>query len=135
MAKKIFTIASEVSRASNALKDFQIEHVVATYPAHKDKPAHSFIVVLNKGFEDAKIAIKEAGVSIIKTKNARHFERLALSQMELNEKAYFVPKFQCKCRHCGKTFTSRHKEAAWCSDKCYKDFRNAKKTCGNQDKL
>lgn len=132
MAKKI--IVNEVSRASNALKDFQIEHVVATYPAHKDKPAHSFIVVLNKSFEDAKIAINEAGVSIIKTKNARHFERLALSQMESNEKAYFVPKFQCKCRHCGKTFTSNHKDAAWCSDKCHKDFRNAKKTCGNQAK-
>lgn len=125
MAKKI--IVNEVSRASNALKDFQIEHVVATYPASKDKPAHSFIVVLNKSFEDAKIVIKEAGVSIIKTKNKRHFERLAFSQMKLDGKAYFVPKFQCKCRHCGKTFTSNHKEAVWCSDKCRKDFRNAKK--------
>lgn len=125
MAKKI--IVNEVSRASNALKDFRIEHVVVTYPAHKDEPAKSFIVVLNKSFEDAKIVIKEAGVNIIKTKNTRHFERLALSQMELDEKAYFVPKFQCKCRHCGKTFTSNHKEAAWCSDKCHKDFRNTKK--------
>lgn len=125
MAKKI--IVNEVSRASNALKDFQIEHVVATYPANKYKPAHSFIVVLNKSFEDAKIVIKEAGVSIIKTKSYRHFERLALSQMELDKNAYFVPKFQCKCRHCGKTFTSNHKEAVWCSDKCHKDFRNAKK--------
>ena len=125
MAKRI--IVNEVSRASNALKDFQIEHVVATYPANKYKPAHSFIVVLNKSFEDAKIVIKEAGVSIIKTKSYRHFERLALSQMELDKNAYFVPKFQCKCRHCGKTFTSNHKEAVWCSDKCRKDFRNAKK--------
>ena len=133
MAKKI--IVNEVSRASNALKDFQIEHVVATYPAHKDKPAHSFIVVLNKSFEDAKIVIKEAGVSIIKTKNARHFERLAFSQMKLDEKAYFVPKFQCKCRHCGKTFTSNHKEAVWCSDKCRKDFRNTKKNGQEQKTL
>ena len=125
MAKKI--IVNEVSRASNALKDFQIEHVVATYPANKYKPAHSFIVVLNKSFGDAKIVIKEAGVNIIKTKNARHFEHLAFSQMKLDGKAYFVPKFQCKCRHCGKTFTSNHKEAVWCSDKCRKDFRNAKK--------
>ena len=124
MAKRI--IVNEVSRASNALKDFQIEHVVATYPAHKDKPARSFIVVLNKGFEDAKIVIKEAGVNIIKTKNVRHFERLALSQTELDKNAHYVPKFQCKCRHCGKTFTSNHKEAVWCSGKCRKDFRNAK---------
>lgn len=128
MAKKIVLSSTEVTRASNALKDFHCEHIVVNYPENKkeNKPAKSFIVVLNKDFKDAKTAIKEASINILKTKNARHFERLALSQMEKDEKAYFVPKFQCKCRHCGKTFTSNHKEAAWCSDKCKKDFRNAK---------
>ena len=123
MSKKIVLSGTEVTRASNALKDFLCEHVVVSYPEHKkeNKPATSFIVVLNKNFLIAKQAIAEAKLTILKVRNSRHYEMLALKHQ------HYQPKFKCKCRHCGKEFTSIVKEAVWCSKKCKQDFRNAKR--------
>lgn len=123
MAKKIVLSGTEVTRASNALKDFHVEHVLVSYPEHQkeNRPATSFIVVLNKDLNLAKEAITEAKLSIFKIKNSRHYETLALKHQ------HYQPTFTCKCRHCGKTFTSHVKEAVWCSPKCKQDFRNAKK--------
>lgn len=121
MAKKIVLSSTEVTRASNALKDFHCEHVLVSYPAHKDIPEKKFIVVLNKDFNLAKKAITEAKLSVFKVKNSRHYEKTASAHQ------HYKPVFECKCRHCGKSFASSIKEAVWCSDKCKKDFRNAKK--------
>lgn len=123
MAKKIVLLGTEVTRASNALKDFLCEHVVVSYPEHKKegRPAQRFIVVLNKDFLVAKQAIAEAKLTILKVKNSRHYETLAFKHQ------HYQPKFTCKCRHCGKEFISTVKEAVWCSKKCKQDFRNAKK--------
>ena len=123
MAKKIVLSSTEVTRASNALKDFLCEHIVVSYPEHKkdNRPATSFIVVLNKNFLVAKQAIAEAKLTVLKVRNSRHYESLALKHQ------HYQPKFTCKCRHCGKEFTSTVKEAVWCSKKCKQDFRNAKK--------
>ena len=123
MAKKIVLSSTEVTRASNALKDFHIEHVLVSYPEHQkeNRPATSFIVVLNKDLNLAKEAIAKAKLSILKIKNSRHYETLALKHQ------HYQPKFTCKCRYCGKEFTSAVKEAVWCSPKCKQDFRNAKK--------
>lgn len=123
MAKKIVLSGTEVTRASNALKDFHVEHVLVSYPEHQkeNRPATLFIVVLNKDLNLAKEAIAEAKLSILKIKNSRHYETLALKHQ------HYQPTFTCKCRHCGKEFTSAVKEAVWCSKKCKQDFRNAKK--------
>ena len=123
MAKKIVLSSTEVTRASNALKDFHVEHVLVSYPEHQkeNRPATLFIVVLNKDLNLAKEAIAEAKLSILKIKNSRHYETLALKHQ------HYQPTFTCKCRHCGKEFTSAVKEAVWCSKKCKQDFRNAKK--------
>jgi len=123
MAKKIVLSSTEVTRASNALKDFHVEHVLVSYPEHQkeNRPATLFIVVLNKDLNLAKEAIAEAKLSILKIKNSRHYEKLALKHQ------HYQPKFTCKCRHCAKEFTSAVKEAVWCSPKCKQDFRNAKK--------
>lgn len=121
MAKKL--IVSEVKRASNALKDFQIEHVIVTRYKnfHGDKLAIRFIVIPNRNLEAAKACIKEAGISILKVKGVRHYKDLAICY------DYYEPKFWCKCRHCGKQFSSHVKEAVWCSPKCKQEFRKAKK--------
>ena len=123
MAKKIVLSGTEVTRASNALKDFHVEHVLVSYPEHQkeNRPATSFIVVLNKDLNLAKEAIAEAKLSILKIKNSRHYETLALKHQ------HHQPKFTCKCRQCKQDFTSTVKEAVWCSKKCKQDFRNAKK--------
>ena len=123
MAKKIVLSGTEVTRASNALKDFHVEHVLVSYPEHQkeNRPATLFIVVLNKDLNLAKEAIAEAKLSILKIKNSRHYETLALKHQ------HYQPTFTYKCRHCGKEFTSAVKEAVWCSKKCKQDFRNAKK--------
>lgn len=128
MAKKIVLSSTEVTRASNALKDFHVEHVLVSYPEHQkeNKPATSFIVVLNKDLNLAKEAIAEAKLSILKIKNSRHFHN-TIVKVHAHFHQYYKPDFECKCRNCGKIFTSHVKEAVWCSKKCKQDFRNAKK--------
>ena len=119
MAKRIiFQTTEEVKRASNALKDFHIEHVVVVYPAKKDKDGKQFIVVMNKNLNDAVIAIKTAKISFVKIHGMRHYEMTALNH------THYQPSFECKCRYCSKTFKSPIKEAVWCSKKCKHDFRH-----------
>ena len=71
MAKKIKV--SEAKRASNALKDFYIEHCLVEYPND------SFIVVKNINKENAVTAIKAAGLEVLKIKNVRHYEKICLN--------------------------------------------------------
>lgn len=122
MAKKIFIKQSEVTRASHALKDFHIEHVLVEYKFHNtNKVRQSLIVVKNKDKDEALTVITTAEISVLRVKNCRRFETMAASH------THYQPKFECKCRCCGKTFMSAHKEAVWCSEKCKSDFRKAKK--------
>jgi len=110
MAKRIKV--DEIKRASAALKDFHIAHVIVSY---KDK--HS-IVVLNKLFEDAKTSIQAAGVKILSVRGARHYEALALKH------TLYEPMYEHSCSYCGKTFKSPIKEQVWCSRKCKNANRN-----------
>lgn len=117
MAKKLTILVNEVQRASNALKDFQIEHVVV-YNKQSDNAS---ILVLNKDASTAKDVITLAEITIVKMKGFRHFEQYAANNQ------HYKPQFECKCRGCGKKFNSSVKEAVWCSPKCKSDFRKAKK--------
>ena len=74
MAKRIKV--DEIKRASAALKDFQIEHVIVSY-SHEDGTKDESIVVLNMLFEDAKAAIQAANVKILKTRGIRNYEKLS----------------------------------------------------------
>ena len=122
MAKKIFINPDEVKRASNALKDFHIEHVLTEYKFRNTKVVRqALLIVKNKDKDEALAAINMAEISVLRVKNCRRFETMALLH------TYYQPKFECKCRCCGKTFMSAHKEAVWCSEKCKSDFRKAKK--------
>lgn len=125
MAKKInFQTINEVKRAHSALLDMHIENVLVTYPgdSKKNKPEIQYIVVLNRLKYDAIRAFKAAGLSPKRISNARHYEMIALTHK------HYQPTFDCKCRHCGKTFKSTVKEAVWCSKECHKEFRNSKKS-------
>ena len=116
MAKKInFKTIDEVNKAHAALTDFSIEHVLVEYPKKK------YIVVLNCLKNDAITVLNEAKLSPSRVKNARHYEAIALAHK------HYQPIFDCKCRHCGKTFKHVDKRAAWCSKECRKQFRIAKK--------
>lgn len=119
MAKKI--IVDEIKRASAALKDFHIEHLIVGYVKPNGSRSAS-IVVLNKLFEDAKTAIQAADVKILKTRSARHYEKLAISESS-RISIRWMPEFEHKCRHCGKTFKSPIKEQIWCSRKCKDAYR------------
>lgn len=122
MAKKInFIAASEVVRASNALKDMHVEHVMVEYPKHENKDAKVYLVVRNRLLADAIAAFTAIGVTPTRVKTQRHFESVALQHK------YYQPQFDCKCRHCGKTFKSVVKEAVWCSKECKKAFRDEKR--------
>ena len=131
MAKRIVLTSNEVQRAAFALKDFQIEHVLVSYPEHtvkgKTTPAKKFIIVKNVDIQQAKKVIKDADITICAIRGARHFAHIANSHV----KGYYQPTFQCTCRHCGQKFNSNVKTAVWCSDKCYKAFRQAKKNAKN----
>lgn len=118
MAKRIKV--DEIKRASAALKDFQIEHVIVSY-SHEDGTKDESIIVLNVLFEDAKAAIQAADVKILRTRGARHYEKLTLKH------TYWAPKFEHKCKHCGKTFTSPIKEQVWCSHTCKWAYRKEHK--------
>lgn len=124
MAKKInFKTIDEVKRASNALKDLRVEHVLVDYPAHEkeNRPATMHIVVRNVLLTNAKTAFEAAHLTPSKIKNSRHYETTALNHN------FYQPEFDCKCRHCGKTFKSVVKGAVWCSKDCKKAYRNEKK--------
>lgn len=122
MAKKIFIRPSEVTRASHALKDFHIEHVLVQYKDKKNNNIRqSLVVVKNKDKDEALTVITTAEIFVLRVKNCRRFETMALLH------TYYQPKFECKCRCCGKTFMSAHKEAVWCSKTCRSNFRKAKK--------
>lgn len=74
MAKKVhFKTTQEVDRASNALKDMRIEHVLVEYPNNK------YVVVLNRYLSDAKKAFEEAKLVPLRIKNQRHYEMCALT--------------------------------------------------------
>ena len=84
MAKKInFKTIDEVQRASNALKDCHVEHVLVEYPEHivrnRTCPAKAYIVVLNKYLNDAKAAYQLANLTETHIKNQRHYEWTALT--------------------------------------------------------
>lgn len=121
MAKKLKILVNEVQSAQNALKDFQIEHIVVK---HKDSD-FVHVIVLNKDKETAKEAITKAGIKIRKIRGTRHYERYG----EKHE--YWYPKYKCTCRHCGKQFESLVKEAVWCSAKCKSEFCKSKKLKNN----
>ena len=122
MAKKlIFNTVEEVKRASNALKDYHVEHVLVEYPEKKDKSAKMFIVVMNKELANAVAALKVADLHAKKTKGYRHYEMAALQHK------HYQPKFECVCRECGKKFMHVVKDAVWCSSDCKKKFRNARR--------
>jgi hypothetical protein len=122
MAKKInFIATSEVVRASNALKDMHIEHVMVEYPKHENKDAKVYLIVRNRLLADAIATFTAIGVTPTRVKTQRHFESVALHH------TYYQPQFDCKCRHCGKTFKSVVKEAVWCSKECKKAFRDEKR--------
>lgn len=114
MAKKIKV--AYIKKASESLKQRKIEHVLVQY---KDD---AFLVVMNKDYHDAKAVILADGCNILKTKNVRHYENIALFHN------HYAPSFDCTCRNCGKTFKFPIKEAVWCSKSCKKDFRNKKKS-------
>ena len=120
MAKKInFKTANDAQRASNALKDMHVEHVLVEYK--HDDVVTKFVIVLNRYLSDAKKAFEEAKIQSIRIKNWRHYENAALNH------THYQPQFDCKCRHCGKTFKSVVKEAVWCSKECKKAFRDEKR--------
>lgn len=123
MAKKInFKKAVEVSKMCEILKENNIEHVRVIYPKKDENhPGKDYIVVQNKLID--VVRAKCGDNNILHIKNVRHYEQICFNHAE----HYFEPKFKCKCRHCGKEFTHKVKEAAWCSDKCRKEFRLAKK--------
>ncbi len=118
MAKKI-TLSNEEAhnKACAMLRTNEIDFVDVRYPKRGKEPTKFFIVVRN--------VMKTKVLSLLKNvksvKSVRHYESLAI---RFN---YYEPTFDCKCRYCGKTFTSNVKEAVWCSEKCKKDFRNKKK--------
>ena len=74
MAKKIKV--NEVKRASNALKDFHIEHCLVEYPNN------SFIVVKNVNKENAVTAIEAAGLKVHHIKNVRHYESICFKHIK-----------------------------------------------------
>lgn len=126
MAKKInFKTIDEVVRASNALKDLHVEHVLVKYPQHMEnnrtRAEKQYIVVRNTVLPDAKTAFEAANLTPSKIKNSRHYETTALNHN------FYQPEFDCKCRNCGKTFKSVVKGAVWCSKDCKKAYRNEKR--------
>lgn len=88
MAKKInFLTVDETKRASAALRDFHIEHVVVQYPKwvyehgdartpKQDEITSYYLVVLNRLLNDAKAAFDEAKLTPRKIRNVRHYENI-----------------------------------------------------------
>ena len=118
MAKKItFQTVSDYENAKGVLRNSKIDFVDVRYPKHGETPARNYIVVRNVMKTKALPLLK----GVMHVKSVRHFESIAAKH------DFYQPTFQCTCRNCKKTFNSHVKEAAWCSAKCKKDFRNKKK--------
>lgn len=121
MAKKInFKAGVNVSQMVDILKREKIEHVRVMYPECKKHPARDYIVVRNV---NKSAVCEKCGNNVARIKSVRHFEAIC----KRHAKNYFEPQFECTCRNCGKKFTHHIKEAVWCSDNCYKEFRLKKK--------
>ncbi|MBO7736169.1 MAG: hypothetical protein J6S67_26595, partial [Methanobrevibacter sp.] len=113
---------AQINGASESLKKCKIEHVLVKYVEKDGEVNDAFLVVMNKHFHDAKTAILADGYSILKTKNVRHYEKIALSH------EHYQPTFDCVCRGCSKTFKHVDPNAKWCSKECKAAWRKAKKT-------
>lgn len=121
MAKKInFKAGVDVSQIVDTLKKEKIEHVRVTYPKSDTHPKRDYIVVRNV---NKSAVCEKCADDVASIKSVRHFESIC----KHHAKNYFEPQFECTCRNCGKKFMHRVKEAVWCSDNCYKEFRLKKK--------
>lgn len=119
MAKKIKV--AQINGASESLRKRKIEHVLVKHVDKKDGEVNdAFLAVMNKYYYDAKTAILADGYSILKTKNVRHYENIALSH------EHYQPTFDCTCRGCGKTFKHVDQNAKWCSKECHSAWRKRK---------
>lgn len=125
MAKKIKV--AHVKEASESLRKRKIEHVLVRYVDKDENETDAFLVVMNKHFHNAKTAILDDGYSILKTKNVRHYENIALSHK------HYQPTFNCVCRGCGKTFMHVDPNAKWCSKECKSNYRRNKKDAALND--
>lgn len=119
MAKKIKV--AQINGASESLKKRKIEHVLVKYVEKDGNVNDAFLVVMNKHYHDARTAILTDGYSILKTKNVRHYENIALSHQ------HYQPTFDCTCRGCGKTFKHVDPNAKWCSKECNNAWRKQRK--------
>ena len=115
MAKKIKV--AYIKKASESLKKRKIEHVLVEYKDEDKDKYDAFLVVMNKHYHNAKAVILADGCSILKTKNIRHYENIALFRK------HYQPTFDCTCRGCGKTFKHVDENAKWCSKKCHQQWR------------
>lgn len=120
MAKKIKV--AHVKKASESLKQRKIEHVLVKYVDKDGNENDAFLVVMNKYYHNAKAVILADGCSILKVKNVRHYESIALSH------EHYQPTFDCTCRGCGKTFKHVDPNAKWHSKECHSAWRKAQKT-------
>ena len=119
MAKKIKV--AHIEKASESLKQRKIEHVLVEYVDNDGNKVDAFLVVMNKQhFHNAKTAILADGCTILKTKNIRHYENIALYH------EHYQPTFDCVCRGCGKTFKHVDPNAKWCSKECHNMWRKHK---------
>lgn len=119
MAKKIKV--AHIKKASESLKKHKIEHVLVKYVKKDESEDDAFLVVMNKYYHDAKTAILADRYSILKTKNVRHYENIALSH------EHYQPTFDCTCRGCGKTFKHVDSNVKWCSKECHNAWRKQRK--------
>lgn len=119
MAKKIKV--AHTTKASESLKKRKIEHVLVEYVDKDGHKVDAFLVVMNKDVNSAKTALTEDELTILRIKNTRHYEDIALNH------SHYQPTFDCVCRGCGKTFKHVDKNAKWCSKKCKSDYRRNKK--------
>ena len=119
MAKKLKV--THIEKALESLRECKIEHVLVRYVKKDGNESDAFLVVMNKYYHDAKVAILAKGCSILKVKNFRHYESTALSH------EHCQPIFGCVCRGCGKSFEHVDKNAKWCSKECKSNYRRNKK--------
>ena len=119
MAKKIKV--APIKKALESLKQRKIEHVLVKYVDKDGNVNDAFLVVMNKHIDLVKAALTEDGLTILKIKNIRHYEEIALNH------SHYQPTFDCVCRGCGKSFKHPDKNAKWCSKECKSDYHHNKK--------
>lgn len=115
MAKKIKV--AQINEASESLKKRKIEHVLVKHVNKDGEVNDAFLVVMNKYYHNAKAVILANEYSILKVKNVRHYESIALSN------GHYRPVFDCTCRGCSKTFQHADPNAKWCSKECHNAWR------------